>query len=105
MGHVDAVNVTDNQTAIVRMSSIGASALLQQMGLEPIMQMVCGTAIASPCRATFCGAYALGIRNVLCLSGDHQKFGEPSGRQERLRRGLHPADRDGPTACATRANS
>jgi len=78
-GYVDAVNVTDNQTAIVRMSSIGASALLVQMGLEPVMQMVCRDRNRIAMQSDVFGAYALGVRNMLCLSGDHQKFGNHSG--------------------------
>jgi methylenetetrahydrofolate reductase (NADPH) len=74
-GNVDAVNVTDNQTAIVRMSSIAVSALLKQMGLEPTMQMVCRDRNRIAMQSDIFGAYALGIRNILCLSGDHQKFG------------------------------
>ena len=79
IGHVDAVNVTDNQTAIVRMSSIGASALLVQMGMEPVMQMVCRDRNRIAMQSDIFGAYALGIRNILCLSGDHQKFGNHAG--------------------------
>jgi len=79
IGHVDAVNVTDNQTAIVRMSSIGASAVLVQMGLEPVMQMVCRDRNRIAMQSDVFGAYALGIRNMLCLSGDHQKFGNHAG--------------------------
>jgi len=79
VGYVDAVNVTDNQTAIVRMSSIGASALLVQMGLEPVMQMVCRDRNRIAMQSDVFGAYALGVRNMLCLSGDHQKFGNHSG--------------------------
>jgi methylenetetrahydrofolate reductase (NADPH) len=79
VGHVDAVNVTDNQTAIVRMSSIGASAVLVQMGLEPVMQMVCRDRNRIAMQSDVFGAHALGIRNMLCLSGDHQKFGNHAG--------------------------
>ena len=78
-GHVDAVNVTDNQTAIVRMSSIGASALLVGMGLEPVMQMVCRDRNRIAIQSDVFGAHALGFRNMLCLSGDHQKFGNHAG--------------------------
>jgi methylenetetrahydrofolate reductase (NADPH) len=74
-GNVDSVNVTDNQTAIVRMSSIAASALLLRLGLEPNMQMVCRDRNRIAMQSDIFGAYALGIRNILCLSGDHQKFG------------------------------
>ncbi len=74
-GCVHAVNVTDNQTAIVRMSSISASVLLLQMGLEPVMQMVARDRNRIALQSDIMGAYALGIRNMLCLSGDHQTFG------------------------------
>jgi methylenetetrahydrofolate reductase (NADPH) len=74
-GYVDAVNVTDNQTAIVRMSSIAASAHLLTMGLEPVMQMVTRDRNRIALQSDVLGAYSLGIRNILCLSGDHQTFG------------------------------
>jgi methylenetetrahydrofolate reductase (NADPH) len=74
-GNVDSINVTDNQTAIVRMSSIAVSAILVRMGLEPNMQMVCRDRNRIAMQSDIFGAYALGIRNILCLSGDHQKFG------------------------------
>ena len=75
MGYVDAVNVTDNQTAIVRMSSIAACIHLLQKGLEPIMQMVTRDRNRIALQSDILGAYSLGIRNILCLSGDHQSFG------------------------------
>jgi len=74
-GFVDAVNVTDNQTAIVRMSSIAASIHLLQEGLEPVMQMVVRDRNRIALQSDLLGAYSLGIRNILCLSGDHQTFG------------------------------
>lgn len=74
-GCVDAVNVTDNQTAIVRMSSIAASVQLIDAGLEPVMQMVVRDRNRIAIQSDIMGAYSLGIRNILCLSGDHQKFG------------------------------
>ncbi len=74
-GYVDAVNVTDNQTAIVRMSSIAASAHLLSLGLEPIMQMVTRDRNRIALQSDLMGAYSLGIRTILCLSGDHQTFG------------------------------
>jgi methylenetetrahydrofolate reductase (NADPH) len=74
-GCVDAVNVTDNQTAIVRMSSIAASAHLLAMGIEPVMQMVTRDRNRIAIQSDIMGAYSLGIRNMLCLSGDHQTFG------------------------------
>jgi methylenetetrahydrofolate reductase (NADPH) len=72
---VDAVNVTDNQTAIVRMSSMAASAQLVEAGLEPVMQMVVRDRNRIAIQSDIMGAYALGVRNILCLTGDHQKFG------------------------------
>ena len=74
-GNCDAVNLTDNQTAIVRMSSIAAASILIQEGLEPIVQMVCRDRNRLAMQSDLMGAYALGVRNLLCLSGDHQTFG------------------------------
>jgi methylenetetrahydrofolate reductase (NADPH) len=74
-GNVDAINITDNQTAIVRMSSIAVGAILHRLGLEPTMQMVVRDRNRIAIQSDIFGAYALGIRNILCLSGDHQKFG------------------------------
>jgi 5,10-methylenetetrahydrofolate reductase len=71
----DAMNVTDNQTAIVRMSSLAACAILSQMGIDPVMQMVTRDRNRLAMQGDILGAVALGIRNLLCLSGDHQKFG------------------------------
>lgn len=71
----DAVNVTDNQTAIVRMSSLAGSVILRQQGVEPVMQMVCRDRNRIAIQSDVLGAVALGVRNILCLSGDHQKFG------------------------------
>ena len=75
-GNVDAVNITDNQTAVVRMSSWAACLLLLQEDLEPNYQMVCRDRNRLAMQSDILGAYALGIRNLLCLSGDHQKFGD-----------------------------
>ncbi len=74
-GKVDAVNVTDNQTAIVRMSSLAASSLLKAAGLDPVLQMVVRDRNRIALQSDILGASAIGIRNVLCLSGDHQSFG------------------------------
>ena len=71
----DALNVTDNQTAIVRMSSLSGCVLLKEMGMEPVLQMVVRDRNRLALQSDILGAAALGIRNVLCLSGDHQKFG------------------------------
>ena len=75
----DAVNVTDNQTAIVRMSSIAGCLLLKQQGIEPVMQMVVRDRNRLALQGDVLGAVALGIGNILCLSGDHQKFGNHPG--------------------------
>ncbi len=74
-GCVDAANVTDNQTAVVRMSSIAASYILVKNGVEPVMQMVTRDRNRIAAQSDLFGAYALGIRNMLCLTGDHQTFG------------------------------
>ena len=74
-GMVDAVNITDNQTAVARMSSLAACTLLVQEGLEPNFQMVCRDRNRIAMQSDLLGAHALGIRNCLCLSGDHQIAG------------------------------
>jgi len=74
-GAVDAVNITDNQTAVVRMASWAASTLLIQEGLEPNFQMVCRDRNRLAMQSDILGVYAMGVRNMLCLSGDHQRFG------------------------------
>jgi len=74
-GVVDAVNVTDNQTAVVRMSSWAASTILLQEGIEPNFQMVCRDRNRLAMQSDILGVCAMGIRNMLCLSGDHQRFG------------------------------
>ena len=74
-GVADAVNITDNQTAIVRMSSIATGLLAMQEGLEPVIQITCRDRNRLAIQADVLGAYALGIRNMLALTGDHQRFG------------------------------
>jgi len=74
-GAVDAANITDNQTAIVRMSSIAAGLLALREGIEPIIQITCRDRNRISIQSDVLGAYALGLRNILCLTGDHQKFG------------------------------
>jgi methylenetetrahydrofolate reductase (NADPH) len=74
-GVVDAVNVTDNQTAVARMSSWAASTIMLQEGVEPNFQMVCRDRNRLAIQSDILGIFAMGIRNMLCLSGDHQRFG------------------------------
>ena len=78
-GRVDAANITDNQTAIVRLSSVAAGAILAGEGLEPVIQMTCRDRNRLALQSDLLGAAALGVRNVLCLSGDHQSHGNHPG--------------------------
>jgi methylenetetrahydrofolate reductase (NADPH) len=77
--HVDAANITDNQTAVVRMSSMAACAIIKQVGLDPVMQMTCRDRNRIAMQSDILGGVALGVGNLLCLSGDHQKFGNHPG--------------------------
>lgn len=80
-GYADAFNITDCQTAVVRMSSIAAGAILSGMGVEPIIQMTCRDRNRIAMQSDLLGAAAIGAKNLLCLTGDHQKFGDhPSAR-------------------------
>lgn len=72
---VDGVNFTDNQTAVVRLSSIAAAKIALEEGLEPVIQMTCRDRNRIAIQSDLLGASALGIENVLCLTGDHQRFG------------------------------
>jgi len=74
-GSCDAYNVTDNQTAIVRMSSLAGCIMLKEAGLDPVMQIVVRDRNRIAIQSDVLGAVALGIGNFLCLSGDHQRFG------------------------------
>ncbi|MCP4693969.1 MAG: methylenetetrahydrofolate reductase [Desulfobacterales bacterium] len=75
-GVVDAVNVTDNQTAMVRMSSFAAAVFLKQAGLNPVLQMVTRDRNRLAMQADIIGAYSHGVDTMLCLSGDHPHFGD-----------------------------
>lgn len=72
---VDALNVTDNQTAVVRLSSMAGALHVLSEGAEPILQVTCRDRNRIAIQSDILGAYSLGIRNVLCLTGDHQSFG------------------------------
>jgi 5,10-methylenetetrahydrofolate reductase len=74
-GNVDAVNVTDCQTAVVRMSSMSVALMLRDAGVEPVMQMTCRDRNRIAIQSDILGAAGLGIKNILCLTGDHQCFG------------------------------
>src|SRR4030042_1878522 len=74
-GYVDSINVTDNQTAVVRLCSLAAGALLKAEGLDPVFQVVTRDRNRIALQSDVLGASALGIRNILCLTGDHQSFG------------------------------
>ncbi len=86
-GVVDAINVTDNQTSVVRMSSVAACVVLRQMGLSPILQMTTRDRNRIALQSDLLGAAALGLDTVLCLSGDHQHFGDHPGS-----RNVHDVD-------------
>jgi methylenetetrahydrofolate reductase (NADPH) len=73
---VDAVNVTDNQTSVVRMSSAASCFILKGMGMDPVLQMVTRDRNRIAIQSDILGAAAIGINNILCLSGDHQIFGD-----------------------------
>jgi methylenetetrahydrofolate reductase (NADPH) len=75
-GYVDAVNVTDNQTAMVRMSSFAAAVILRQMGLHPVLQMVTRDRNRLAMQSDIIGAYSFDINTMMCLSGDHPQFGD-----------------------------
>jgi len=75
-GYVDAINVTDNQTAMVRMSSFAACVIIRQIGLHPILQMVTRDRNRLAMQSDILGAYSHGINTMLCLSGDHPCFGD-----------------------------
>lgn len=74
-GLVDAANVTDNQTAVVRMSSIAGALIARDAGVEPIVQMTCRDRNRIAIQSDLLGAFALGVRNVLCMTGDVAKAG------------------------------
>ena len=75
-GCVDACNVTDNQTSVVRMCSLAACAILREEGIDAVMQIVCRDRNRIAAQSDILGAASLGITNLLCLSGDHQTFGD-----------------------------
>jgi methylenetetrahydrofolate reductase (NADPH) len=75
-GYVDSINITDNQTSVVRMSSAASCFILKDLGYDPILQMVCRDRNRIALQSDILGAAAVGVSNILCLSGDHQTFGD-----------------------------
>lgn len=75
-GKIDAVNVTDNQSAVMRICSIAICKLLLDMGLDPVLQMTCRDRNRIGLQSDLLGASVLGIRNVLCMTGDHPNAGD-----------------------------
>jgi len=73
---VDAINITDNQTAVVRLCSLAACIRIKQMGLEPVLQMVTRDRNRIGMQSDILGAASFDIHNILCLTGDHQSFGD-----------------------------
>jgi len=73
---VDAVNLTDNQRGVARMSALGAGVMLQQIGIEPIVQMTCQHRNRIALQADLLSGSALGLRNFLCMTGDHPRIGD-----------------------------
>jgi 5,10-methylenetetrahydrofolate reductase len=86
-GYVDAVNITDNQTAVVRVCSMVSAHTVQDNGVEAIMQVTCRDRNRLAIQSDILGAATLGIKNVLALTGDHLSFGNhPEAR------GVHDLD-------------
>ena len=79
--HVDAINITDNQTSVTRLCSLAACIRLKTIGLEPVLQMVTRDRNRIALQSDILGAASFDINNILCLSGDHQQFGDsPKGQ-------------------------
>ena len=79
--YVDAINITDNQTSVTRMCSLAACIRLKLMGLEPVLQMVTRDRNRIALQSDILGAASFDIYNMLCLSGDHQSFGDCASGQ------------------------
>ncbi len=79
--HVDAINITDNQTSVTRLCSLAACIHLKNIGVEPVLQMVTRDRNRIAMQSDILGAASFDINNILCLSGDHQSFGDcPTGQ-------------------------
>ncbi len=75
-GKIDAANVTDNQSAVMRISSLAICQIVKENGLEPILQMTCRDRNRIGLQADLLGASVLGIESVLCMTGDHVSAGD-----------------------------
>jgi methylenetetrahydrofolate reductase (NADPH) len=73
---VDAVNITDGQSAVVRLASWAGSVIALQEGIEPVMQLQCRDRNRIALQADLLGAAGVGIKNMLLLTGDHMRFGD-----------------------------
>jgi len=73
---VDAVNVTDSQSAVMRLGSLAVSSLLKDAGIEPVFQLTCRDRNRIALQSDLLSAAALGIENVLCITGDHMVLGD-----------------------------
>ncbi|HDY70886.1 MAG TPA: 5,10-methylenetetrahydrofolate reductase, partial [Nitrospirae bacterium] len=78
-GKVDAINFTDNQSAVMRMNSLAGCKIALEHGVEPILQMTCRDRNRIGLQSDLLGAYALGVRNLLCMTGDHVSAGDHKG--------------------------
>ena len=76
VGRVHGVNVTDNTAAVVRAGSLPVCRLLYELGHDPVMQMTCRDRNRIAMQSDLMGAYMLGIRNILCLTGDYPTVGD-----------------------------
>jgi methylenetetrahydrofolate reductase (NADPH) len=79
--HVDAINITDNQTSVTRLCSLASCIHLKLMGLEPVLQMVTRDRNRIALQSDILGAASFDVHNILCLSGDHQSFGDCASGQ------------------------
>lgn len=75
-GRISAANVTDNQRAVMRLSSLACSVLLLEEGIDPVFQMTCRDRNRLALQSDILGAWVLGVKNILALSGDHVSFGD-----------------------------
>ena len=76
LGKINAINVTDNQSAVVRVGSLPICRLLSEMGHDPIFQLTCRDRNRLAIQSDLMGAHVLGIKNVLCMTGDHVSAGD-----------------------------